>query len=469
MRFSFTPRGGLLSTTLLAGAAAIAIASPASAQETCSINETNGNLVCDDPTADDVDIFPGRVDYGGFADGAYDNLDSKIAQTAPTDEEVTASQAVIDAETAEADDLAAAQTAVQESFTEDDLAAFDAVATTSADLDAALAAEADAFDAQAAAQTDFDLATQTVADAQDLLATAQAAFDADPTQENLDARNAAQTALDEAEQARVAANADLTAANTTLADAQDATVTAQENAAVAQNNLNTSLAANETFVTTITDAGFTADASGIENLDSSLAAANQDVVVAQAQFDALDNTTNTFIRAQEVLVPAAENVNPSIAAASQALLGDPRADETNFEIEVVSALVDHEERITANTDAIAAETAAREEMGTMLMQQITDEQNARIAADNAMNARMDDLEDRVSSSTATAIALGGMGFLPDTRFNLAGNVGFYEGAQAIAVNAGVRVTDRVAVTGGVGGGLNKGGKVGGRVGFIVGF
>ena len=108
-------------------------------------------------------------------------------------------------------------------------------------------------------------------------------------------------------------------------------------------------------------------------------------------------------------------------------------------------------------------------MGQMLMQQITDEQNARIAADNAINARIDDLDDRVSSSTATAIALGGMGFLPDTRFNLAGNVGIYEGAQAIAVNAGVRVSDSFAITGGVGGGLNKGGKVGGRVGFIFGW
>jgi len=140
------------------------------------------------------------------------------------------------------------------------------------------------------------------------------------------------------------------------------------------------------------------------------------------------------------------------------------------------AIAAQDVRITANTDAIAAQdvritanTDAITELDNRFSDQMASEQSARIAADDLLNARVDDIEDRISSSTATAIALGGMGFLPDTRFNLAGNVGFYEGAQAIAVNAGVRVTDRVAVTGGVGGGLNKGGKVGGRVGFIVGF
>ena len=39
------------------------------------------------------------------------------------------------------------------------------------------------------------------------------------------------------------------------------------------------------------------------------------------------------------------------------------------------------------------------------------------------------------AGTATAIALGGTAILPDTNFTLAGNVGFYQGAQALAVNA----------------------------------
>ena len=59
--------------------------------------------------------------------------------------------------------------------------------------------------------------------------------------------------------------------------------------------------------------------------------------------------------------------------------------------------------------------------------------------------------------------------LPDTRFNLSVAGGFYEGANAIAANAGIRVSDKVAITAGIGGGLNKNGKVGGRVGIIFGW
>lgn len=55
------------------------------------------------------------------------------------------------------------------------------------------------------------------------------------------------------------------------------------------------------------------------------------------------------------------------------------------------------------------------------------------------------------------------------KFSLSGNVGFYEGAQAIAMNAAYQVSPNVYLTGAVGGGLNKGGKLGGRVGFVVGW
>jgi autotransporter adhesin len=59
--------------------------------------------------------------------------------------------------------------------------------------------------------------------------------------------------------------------------------------------------------------------------------------------------------------------------------------------------------------------------------------------------------------------------LPDVNFTLSGNVGFYEGAQAIAINASARVAPNTYVTGAFGGGLNKRGAVGGRVGVVFGF
>ncbi|MBX7514263.1 YadA-like family protein [Qipengyuania sp. GH38] len=533
--------------TSVAGGALL-VASPAAAQasdETC-FRYTNGSLYCTEPG--DVDYYrgAGEFDQSGVGDGAYDNLDTKIEQSAPSEAEVTAAQAELDAANDAAETLAADQTAVEATLTDDNLAAFEDVATTEAALEAAQAAELEALAAQTDAQTAFDAAADDLteanvalgaaqtdlADAQDAVDTAQANYDANQTTANLAALNDAladradaQLALDAAEEDRADAlavandaAADLTAAQTAFNDAAAATVAANDDFSDALTALDTSLASNTDFVDAITDAGYTADASGLNTLSNDAVAAADQAVVEQAQFDALDDATNTFARAQDVLVPAAENQNAAIAAASQALLGDPRADETNAEVEVIAALVDHEERIstntadiatnaaniadnsaritvveetlveydtriTANADAIVAESEARAAADAQLLDQLTAEENARIAGDAALQsqidgiggrvdlveARIDQLDDRIASSTATAIALGGMGFLPDTRFNLSVAGGFYEGANAIAANAGIRVSDKVAITAGIGGGLNKNGKVGGRVGIIFGW
>ncbi|MEY4472728.1 MAG: hypothetical protein RL671_1032, partial [Pseudomonadota bacterium] len=87
----------------------------------------------------------------------------------------------------------------------------------------------------------------------------------------------------------------------------------------------------------------------------------------------------------------------------------------------------------------------------------------------AVETRVKQIDERVDSSAALAMAMGGGGFLPDMKFNLSANVATYNGAQAISASIGARVTNNVAVTAAFGGGLNKGGKVGGRVGFIVGW
>ena len=134
--------------------------------------------------------------------------------------------------------------------------------------------------------------------------------------------------------------------------------------------------------------------------------------------------------------------------------------------------------------SVSAEAAARSAADTAeanaRIAADTAEANARIAGDNALradltaetNARVamgTELRDRIASSTATAIALGGTAILPDTNFTLAGNVGFYQGAQALAVNAAARVAPHTYLTGAFGGGLNKHGEIGGRVGFVFGF
>ena len=65
--------------------------------------------------------------------------------------------------------------------------------------------------------------------------------------------------------------------------------------------------------------------------------------------------------------------------------------------------------------------------------------------------------------------MGGATILPDTNFTLAGNVGVYEGATALAINAAGRLSEKVYLTAAVGGGTNKGGKLGARVGVVFGF
>ena len=119
-------------------------------------------------------------------------------------------------------------------------------------------------------------------------------------------------------------------------------------------------------------------------------------------------------------------------------------------------------RCHQNTTAITNEVTARIAADNALGARITTETNERIAADNV-------LRDQIASSTATAIAMGGAALLPDMGFTLSGNVAVYEGAQAMALNAAAKVGANAFVTASVGGGLNKNGSVGGRVGFVFGF
>ncbi len=547
MKFEINSGRGALAVGLMAGTAAIALnAAPASAQENCT-RFADGYYECFDGAASDADgFYEGFFNLGATGDGAYDNLDEKIATSAPSEAEVEAAETAVADATETATALNGAVEAVNATLTEEDLAAFEAVETEEADLAAAQAAQAAAADDAAAAQAAFDDAAEDLtaanatvtaaqvaaANAQDDVDAAQAAFDADDSQENLEALNEALVARAEAQQNLAAAeeeraealavantaSEDLTAAQENLAAAQLATAAAADDFADALADLDTTLASNDDFVEAITEAGFTADAGGLTNLNTAAATATANQSAAEAQLAGLDDVQNTFIRAQDVLVDAAENQNAAIAAAAQAYLGDPRASETNGEVEVIAALVDHEnritaneaaivdldervtsnterldvveetlvvydERITANAEAIVAEAETRAAADAELLGRITEEENARIAGDaalqgqidtlsgrvGAIETRLEDFDDRISSSTATAIAMGGMAFLPDMKFNLAVSGGFYEGAQAIAANVGVRVSNNVAVTAGVGGGLNKNGKVGGRVGVIFGF
>jgi hypothetical protein len=65
--------------------------------------------------------------------------------------------------------------------------------------------------------------------------------------------------------------------------------------------------------------------------------------------------------------------------------------------------------------------------------------------------------------------MSGNAFLPDKQFNLTGNVGYYEGAVAGAIQVGAMVSPNTAFNAGVATNFNKEGGVGARAGFTFGW
>jgi len=164
-----------------------------------------------------------------------------------------------------------------------------------------------------------------------------------------------------------------------------------------------------------------------------------------AALEAQDVTLQDNIDAEETARIAADTAEATTRAAADTAIGTRITTESN-----TRAALD------------LAESNARIASDNALGSRITNETNERIAADSV-------LRDQIASSTATAIALGGNAILPDVNFTLAGNVGFYNGATAVSINAAGKVSSNVYLTAAVGGGLNKQGKVGGRVGVVFGF
>lgn len=446
------------------------------------------------------DVPNAYTSYQAISNGAYSNLDEQAAAAAAWQE---VAQEAFDAA---ADVLADAQAALDEALAgidEDEQAALDAVITAQAafdeaeaafeaaeaDVAAALAARDEAQDAAAEASTAFNEAVQA-------RIAAEAALDADPD----DVTKAA--ALLAAQEAEAEAAAAIPAAAQALADAEDALEASQEVALAAFEAAGTLEGELDDAITAA--AAVSPTVAEIQALTANVTVAEDVLQDRSETLDVRNNAVAAIDRSAEVLEAAAASENEAIAAVADAYTGE-RTD-TYAEIEVVAALVDHEARITATEEglveeaalriagdaatlaaanvytdtAVAAEATARIAADNALGTRITNETNARIAADNALGQRITDetnariaadnvLRDQIASSTATAIALGGTTILPDTNFTLSGNVGFYQGAQAVAVNAAAKVGENAYITGAVGGGLNKQGNVGGRVGFVIGF
>ena len=65
-----------------------------------------------------------------------------------------------------------------------------------------------------------------------------------------------------------------------------------------------------------------------------------------------------------------------------------------------------------------------------------------------MGSTINKADRRASGGTAVAIAMGGLAFLPDKKFNLTGNVGYYRHKWAGALNVGALISDSAAINAG---------------------
>jgi hypothetical protein len=77
--------------------------------------------------------------------------------------------------------------------------------------------------------------------------------------------------------------------------------------------------------------------------------------------------------------------------------------------------------------------------------------------------------DQNSQGIAIAMAMSGLSLSSDKNAVVGGNVGFYDGKQAVAFQGAIRVTHNVTFNGGIGFGLDDNSPVGARLGFQVEF
>jgi hypothetical protein len=93
------------------------------------------------------------------------------------------------------------------------------------------------------------------------------------------------------------------------------------------------------------------------------------------------------------------------------------------------------------------------------------------SSESALNGRINEAFKRIDQNTqgiAIAIAMGGLTIPTNKTFAIGANIGFYDGKQAAAASAAIRLDDTLTLTGGLGLGFD-GGPVGGRLGIMAAF
>ena len=114
---------------------------------------------------------------------------------------------------------------------------------------------------------------------------------------------------------------------------------------------------------------------------------------------------------------------------------------------VVNGQIENEKTTRENADK--AEAKAREEADTKLQNNIDNETADRIAGDNALNSRINQVESDANKGIAKASALAALRPLeydPDNKFDISAAGGFYKGENAFALGAFYRPNRNVMLS-----------------------
>ena len=173
----------------------------------------------------------------------------------------------------------------------------------------------------------------------------------------------------------------------------------------------------------------------------------QDAMDHAAEMDKL--TTKVNQKADKADVEANKNDIASNAAAIQkeTQKREEAVKGLQDKLTVVNGQIENEKTTRENADK--AEAKAREEADTKLQNNIDNEIADRIAGDNALNSRINQVESDANKGIAKASALAALRPLeydPDNKFDISAAGGFYKGENAFALGAFYRPNRNVMLS-----------------------
>lgn len=218
---------------------------------------------------------------------------------------------------------------------------------------------------------------------------------------------------------------------------------------------------NGSQITGLGDGVLATDAVNKGQLDAEAAAR---VAADAALATAITDEAATRAAADTVLATSIDTEAAARIAADTAIANSVTVEATargSADVAANQRIDNFEAQRTALASSLATETNARLAADVDLTNRIN-AVDARIAT---LEARIDKLDDRLASSTATAIAIQGGAFLPGNRYNISMNMATYDGAHAGALSFAALVSPKVAVNVSAAHGFNKHGDTGVRAGL----